>query len=154
MLRKLLCLLVVLSVLLTLPACGRKGNSSAGSTSTQTAPSQTNPTEGDRGRTNKSHHDSHRVYDPSGCQTRSQAGNGNGATGNSTKTHRTQAYGACSHGTHRANPHSATCAGAGSNPYLWSHPTVPNGVLPIQPNDDNGKAGVQQAGIGAGKSAK
>ena len=44
MLRKLLCLLVVLSVLLTLPACGRKGSSSAGSTPTQTAPSQTNPT--------------------------------------------------------------------------------------------------------------
>lgn len=44
MLRKLLCLLVVLSVLLTLPACGRKGSSSAGSTPTQAAPSQTSPT--------------------------------------------------------------------------------------------------------------
>ena len=44
MLRKLLCLFVVLSVLLTLPACGRKGSSSAGSAPTQTTPSQTNPT--------------------------------------------------------------------------------------------------------------
>lgn len=45
MMRKLLCLLVVLSVLLTLPACGRKGNSSATQTTpSQTTPSQTNPT--------------------------------------------------------------------------------------------------------------
>lgn len=44
MLKKLLCLLLVLAVLLILPACGGKQEPSAGTTPAQTTPSKTDPT--------------------------------------------------------------------------------------------------------------